>query len=86
MQFVSRTSFIQDSGDIRGTYGSHNSKPEIWVRKAGRRDEGSTFGWRNEEHHTSNYWMSEREKEDDRSSDEMEKVDTDRHSCVDKGT
>ena len=56
------------------------------MRKAGRRDEGHTFGWRNEKHHTSNYWISEREMEDDRSGDDMEKVYTDRHSIVDKGT
>ena len=66
--------------------GIDNSTPELWVRKAGRREEGDTFGWRNEEHHTSNYCIYEREKEDDRSSDDMERVYTDRHSSVDKGT
>ena len=65
---------------------SHNLTPEALVRKAGRREERNILGWRNEEQQISNYWIAEREKEDDRSSDDMEKVYTDRHSSVDKVT
>ena len=86
LQFVNRTSLLQDSEDIRGMNRSHNSMPELLVRKAGCRDKGNILGWRNEEQQTSNYWISEREKEDDRSSDDMEKVYSDRHSSVNKGT
>ena len=86
LQFGSRTSLLQYSGDIRGINRSHNSTPKLLVRKAGRREEENILGWRNEEQQTSNYWTSEREIEDDRSSDDIEKVCTDRHSSVDKGT
>ena len=63
--------------------GSHNSTTELLTRKAGRREEGNIVCWRDEEHHTGNYWISERETEDDRSGDDMEKLSTDRHSSVD---
>ena len=38
------------------------------------------------EQQTRNYWISEREQEDDRSSDDMEKDNTARRSSVDKET
>ena len=38
------------------------------------------------EQKTSNYCISEREQEDDRSSDDMEKDNTERRSSVDKET
>ena len=65
---------------------SHTSTPELLVRKAGRREEGNVLGWRNMEQQTSNYCISEREQEDDRSSDDMEKDNTERRSSVDKET
>ena len=65
---------------------SLNSTSELLTRKAGRQEEGNIVGWRDEEHHIGNYSISERETKDDRSGDDMEKVYTDRHSCVDEGT
>ena len=38
------------------------------------------------EEQTSNYWISEREQEDDRPSDDMEKDNTERRSNVDNET
>ena len=56
------------------------------ARKAVRQEEGNIVDSRNEELHIGNYWISERETENDRSGDGMEKVYTERYSGVEEET